>query len=279
MSHITTLLTLYLRTPYKHIRDLTARLVNQTLSDSFMFKHDPEEVDLWLQALPQNYMSRSSGTTITMSTEQDSVLGFLDDCFARFGKAQYRYTDQLVDLVNNTAAQQNKSYSHQIHKSLSGATTGSSSTGDSSNSMVNYEHPFSPLLLVLLERLRFNKTDKRPMVRFMSRLFLSLNTKQKLPHYLDSLTTNLKEASTTADEMDMDLNNGSTSNDWKTGYWTTQNTLKQIKTCLTQRFSDGPTGVKWDQGQNDSQFIDLVSSKWIVDWLEYVDIEHDQCLT
>jgi hypothetical protein len=23
----------------------------------------------------------------------------------------------------------------------------------------------------------------------------------------------------------------------------------------------------------------LVSSKWIVDWLEYVDIEHDQCLT
>lgn len=261
MSHITTLLTLYLRTPYRHIRDLTARLVNQTLSDSFMFKHDPEEVDLWLQALPQNYLSRSSGATITMSTEQDSVLGFLDDCFARFGKAQYRYTDQLVDLVNSTAAQQNKSHSHQIYKSLAGATAGSSSTGDSSDTMVNYEHPFSPLLLVLLERLRFNKTDKHPLIQFMARLFLSLNTKQKLPYYLESLTTKLQEASTTADEMDMDLSNGSGSSDWNVGHWTTQNTINQIKTCLTQRFSDGVSKTNWDQDQNDSQFIDLVSSK------------------
>ncbi|ORZ20655.1 ribosome 60S biogenesis N-terminal-domain-containing protein [Absidia repens] len=270
VSHITTLLTLYLRTPYDHIRDLTARLVNQTLSDSFMFKHDPEEVDLWLHALPQNFVSRSTGDNLTMSNEQESVLRYLDDCFTRFGKAQYRYTDQLVELVGNVTKTYNEKYAqqtdgqHAIFQSLIDGGDGLLDNGSNSSSS-GYSHPFSPLLLVLLERLQFIKTDIRPLVLFVTRLFLSLQTKQKLPFYLETLVEKLMdvvESKKPTDEkyssstVDMDVDH---THEDLVGTWDTRNMVRQTKICLTEGFAEGLTIENREQDNKESPLDDIIS--------------------
>ncbi|CAO3591768.1 unnamed protein product [Absidia cylindrospora] len=273
VSHITTLLTLYLRTPYDHIRDLTARLVNQTLSDSFMFKHDPEEVDLWLHALPQNFVSRSTGDSLTMSNEQESVLRYLDDCFTRFGKAQYRYTDQLVELVGSVTKTYNEKYAqqedgqHTIFQSLIDGGDGLLDS-DSSNNSSDYSHPFSPLLLVLLERLQFIKTGKHPLVLFVTRLFLSLQTKQKLPFYLETLVEKLMDAAELKKPTDEKDGDSTTDMDVDPtreeliGTWETRNMVRQAKMCLTEGFAEGLASEHWDQGNSESPLDDIVSGKF-----------------
>lgn len=178
-SHITTLLTLYLQTPYKHIRDLTGRLLNQTLSESFMFNHDPEEVQLWLNALPQNFCSSSKN--LAMSETQQGVLQFLDNCINRFSKAQYKYTDQLVQLVNTV----NSNHGEQ------GFTRDLILANTSTDIASEYKHPFSPLLLTLCENLNFIKSDKCPAVLYVTNLLTLLLTKQHVPFYLQAICSKL----------------------------------------------------------------------------------------
>ncbi|KAG0192599.1 hypothetical protein DFQ28_008597 [Apophysomyces sp. BC1034] len=195
VSHITTLLTLYLRTPYQYIRDLTGRLVNKTLADSFMFQHDPEEVELWLNALPQNFL-KASGESLSLSDEQNTVLQYLDESIIRFGKAQYRYTDQLVNIVNevNKTFLETTNTSNALSVSLSRSIIGKHDTASADDilDMEGYTHPFSPLLLIIFERMQFVKDDKLPIIRFITKLVTGLLSKQKIPFYLCHLTEKLK---------------------------------------------------------------------------------------
>jgi hypothetical protein len=233
-----------------------------------MFKHDPEEVDLWLNALPQNFVSWSSDGSLTLSSEQESVLCYLDNCFTRFGKAQYRYTDQLVELVGNVTKSYNEKYNlqqqeqnerHIISQSLIGGS-GFGLLGDNNNNNTSdYTHPFSPLLLVLLELLQFTKTDKLPLVRFVTRLFLSLQSKQKLPFYLEALAEKLMQAvelkpTTTTNEEDMGIDGGD--NQTLVGTWDIWNMVRQVKVCLNEGFA---AYEKRDQGNSESSF-DIISS-------------------
>lgn len=135
-----------------------------------MFAHDPEEVQLWLNALPQNF-------GLDMSETQQAVLQFLDNCIGRFSKAQYKYTDQLVELVNTV-------------------NTESSSRGDLCRTLIetssniggsDYKHPFSPLLLTLCENVNFIKSDRRPAILYLTNLMTLLLSKQNVPYYLQSL--------------------------------------------------------------------------------------------
>lgn len=173
-------MTLYLQTPYKHIRDLTGRLLNQTLSDSFMFNHDPEEVQLWLNALPHNLSSSSKN--LAMSETQQGVLQFLDNCINRFSKAQYKYTDQLVQLVNTA---------NSTHSQAPGFTRDLILATTSTDMASAYKHPFSPLLLTLCENLNFIKSDRRPALLYVTRLLTLLLTKQHVPFYLHAVCAKL----------------------------------------------------------------------------------------
>ncbi|KAI7871775.1 ribosome 60S biogenesis N-terminal-domain-containing protein [Spinellus fusiger] len=230
-SHITTLLTLYLRTPYQHIQDLTAKLVHQTLADSFMFRHDAEEVELWLEALPQNFV-RSHSKGLSLSTDQSIVLKYLDDCIFRFEKAQYKYSDQLASLVNatnttyleSTNASNSTAPSSLIH-SLICINDASMAMTDEIASLSEYIHPFSPLLLTLFERLNFVKADKRPVVRFLTRLMTLLLSKQKVPFYLEHLCKKLEgqeEQAVTEDAFTV-------------GKWSERKMIQQTRQCLEQR--------------------------------------------
>ncbi|CAO3683818.1 unnamed protein product [Rhizopus microsporus] len=191
-THLTTLLTLYLQTPYQHIRELTGNLIYQTLSESFMFAHDPEEVQLWLNALPQNHSDQ-----VSMSTCQSDVLQYLDNCIHRFSKTQYKYTDQLVSLVDS------------VHKEQPAYLPS------------EYKHPFSPLLLTLCENLKFIKTDKTHAVFYLTNLILHLFTKQTVPYYLRRVV------------LEITLDDSSNHTDpTKIGVWDIHQMMHNLKTCL-----------------------------------------------
>ncbi|KAI8376770.1 ribosome 60S biogenesis N-terminal-domain-containing protein, partial [Choanephora cucurbitarum] len=209
-SHITTLLTLYLQTPFKPIRDLTAKLINQTLSESFMFRHDPDEVELWLNALPQNHHSLDNQP---MSTTQQAILQFLDNCISRFSKAQYKYTDQLVSLVNKINTEKLSSNQNELLSTLMVADVGSAS---------NYQHPFSPLLLTLCENINFIKTDRTPAIFYVTNLITSLLTKQNVSYYLESICSRL----------DQELDNEDRASVRQAHQWTKNEMILQAKKCL-----------------------------------------------
>ncbi|KAI9306444.1 ribosome 60S biogenesis N-terminal-domain-containing protein [Cunninghamella echinulata] len=241
VSHITNLLTLYLQTSYKHIRELTGKLVNKTLSDSFMFKHDADEVQLWLLALPKNYISQTSSGSSTMSADQEAVLHFLDDCFIRFGKAQYKYTDKLVDFINQTASKTNQ---------------GNMDNGGSSGINSGYTHPFSPLLLTLLEQYQFLNTEKTPLAKYICRLILLLQTKQEETTYLYLLFEKYLQPS--KDQFDLD-------NIQHIGDWNMRYILQETKLCLDSKltrdalFRDTIDRSK-ENSNNNNNFIATISS-------------------
>jgi hypothetical protein len=231
-------LTLYLQTPYKHIRDLTGKLLNQALSSSFMFAHDPEEVQLWLDALPLNHAS--SASNLAMSNKQQSVLQFLDNCITRFNKAQYKYTDQLVNFVNITNSGLVAELFDDTHYLPVLVSNGSS-----------YKHPFSPLLLTLCENLDFIKDyeKKKAAVSYLTTLLPLLLTKQKIPFYLQDLCIKL------VTEEDLDVR--TSPRDYP---YTPKDMVHQAKLCLgnsTHRLSDIPL----DTSEEEEKWVAFIQSK------------------
>ncbi|KAI8968983.1 ribosome 60S biogenesis N-terminal-domain-containing protein [Mycotypha africana] len=182
-SHIVTLLKLYLQTPYKYIRELTANLLYQVLSESFMFAHNPDEVQLWLEVLPQ---AESASDNNSITETQQAVLQFLDNCITRFSKGQYKYTDKLVDLVNNISSE--SMVQHENLNVTSSFLISQSNIATASD----YCHPFSPLLLTLCENLKFIKGDKRPALLYVKKLLVVLLTTQTTPFYLLEISKDLK---------------------------------------------------------------------------------------
>ncbi|KAI8980871.1 ribosome 60S biogenesis N-terminal-domain-containing protein [Pilobolus umbonatus] len=179
-TYLTSLLTLYLRTPYKMIRDLVGRLINQTLSESFMFAHHPEEVHLWLAALPKNICKSNNSP---MLDTQNVILQYLSNSIHIFTKAQYKYTDQLIYIVTDANRKQLKEEMKDndfVHSLISDSSVPS-----------DYRHPFSPLLMALLENINFIKTDRRPAVLYLTNLINLLSTQQNLSIYLKSILPKL----------------------------------------------------------------------------------------
>ncbi|KAI7883289.1 hypothetical protein K492DRAFT_205560 [Lichtheimia hyalospora FSU 10163] len=167
LSHITTLLALYLQSPHKHIQQLTIKLINQTLADSFMFRHDPTEVRMWIEALPRNHVD---GTTLT--DQQTTILRFLDECIDRFNGAQYRYMDQLSQLMERAASKHND-------QSLLMQTLVQAADAQS--------YPFSALLLTVLQHMQTFKGNKKIIMAYVTSLVIQLIAKQKVPIYLQQV--------------------------------------------------------------------------------------------
>lgn len=176
-----------------------------------MFNHDPEEVQLWLNALPQNF---STANGLAMSDTQRAVLQFLDNCIGRFSKAQYKYTDELVSLVNTVNAEVTSKSESTLVRTLIAA--------DSNTGASDYKHPFSPLLLTLFENLNFIKADRRPAVLYLTNLITLLLTKQSIPFYLQKVCSKL----------DNEVDNDTPVNAYDVSEWTKNEMIHQARLCL-----------------------------------------------
>lgn len=94
-SQLYGILLLHAKSENLVIRGAAASLSNKILSSSILFMHDPEELDLWLQAFPR---TRSSDSKVP--DELTAVLGFLDDCIQRCFKTPYKYLEELPAFFN-----------------------------------------------------------------------------------------------------------------------------------------------------------------------------------
>ncbi len=136
------LLKLYISTELGAARSTISALLRHTLSSTINFQHDADEVDLWLRSLPT--IKRASdaeapdGTPLT--SEEEAVISFLDDCAQRCMKTPYRYVEGLQALWSP-------------HKSHPEAEAGDS------HPIIDRPDLFpSPMLITILEQMeaRFN---------------------------------------------------------------------------------------------------------------------------
>ena len=241
LSHITTLLTLYLQTPYKHIRDLTSKLINETLSDSFMFRHDPDEVRPWLEALPRNFATASVKGNLPLTEEQTTVLQFVDECIERFSRSQYRYLDQAIDMLNNVNTEYLKQQKDNSDNSLIAQLLRSGESND---------FPFSPLLLTVIQHLQSFKGDKRTIIQFITKLIVLLISKQKVPCYLGHIC-NILQDYVTKEQLETTTN---TDREWSV--W---DMVQQTQECLTDvHENDRDTSMLTDVSAKNKQ-LDILS--------------------
>lgn len=202
-----------------------------------MFTHDPEEVQLWLNALPENF---STTNGLVMSDTQQAVLQFLDNCISRFSKAQYKYTDQLVQLVNTV----------NIETKSTVSLTNVLISADSNVDASNYKHPFSPLLLTLCENLNFIKTDRTPAVLYLTNLIQLLLTKQSVPFYLEQVSSKLdKEMSAEQQAAPRQI-----------GQWNKNEMVNQAKLCLGQETVSSDFVMETDYDALEEQFTTLIKT-------------------
>ena len=105
-SNIYILLNLFMNSSYTAMEGAIVSLLTQIFKDNLLFQHDPEELPLWLEALPKIMRGPDAETPdgAKLTDERQSVLMFLDDCFQRCGKAPYRYLEELFNLVNSSSS-------------------------------------------------------------------------------------------------------------------------------------------------------------------------------
>lgn len=94
------LLRLYIRTSQRPMKAAVANLLRQTLSTTAAFQHDPDEVDLWLRALPvtKRFPGATAPDGTPLADEGEAVVALLDDCLQRCIKTPYRYLEELQAL-------------------------------------------------------------------------------------------------------------------------------------------------------------------------------------
>ncbi|GJE99428.1 ribosome 60S biogenesis N-terminal-domain-containing protein [Phanerochaete sordida] len=105
-GNLSILLRLYIHTSQRPMKSAVANLLRQTLSTTAAFQHDPEEVDLWLRALPRTrrFAGAAAPDGTPLTDEGAAVLALLDDCLQRCIRTPYRYLEELQALCAPTDA-------------------------------------------------------------------------------------------------------------------------------------------------------------------------------
>lgn len=88
------ILLLHLSTPQSVTYSKTTALLSHLLLPTLLFEHDPEELPIWLDAMPKKV--REAGPMLF--AQQIQLLAFLDDCFRRCLKTPYRYIEDTLAL-------------------------------------------------------------------------------------------------------------------------------------------------------------------------------------
>lgn len=88
------------------LRVTLKELLQRVLSESVLFQEDPDEVEIWLSALPFHFVRRGQGTEAPdgapLTDEVDAIVAFLDDCAQRCLKTPYRYMEAMSALVQSS---------------------------------------------------------------------------------------------------------------------------------------------------------------------------------
>jgi nucleolar pre-ribosomal-associated protein 1 len=87
-TNLRILLSSHISTNLSAIRFGIGALVSKQLSESLLFQHDPDELYVWLAALPN-----------TQSAVGDAITALLDECIQRCLKTPYRYLEDLESLT------------------------------------------------------------------------------------------------------------------------------------------------------------------------------------
>ncbi|CAI2172221.1 19997_t:CDS:10 [Funneliformis geosporum] len=181
------LLKLYLTTPYLQIRSITQRVLEQLLSNSITFQHDPDEVSIWLDSLPRIFPENAN---VEKFNGQATVLKFFDNCFVSFLKNPDTYIDDLSQVINDindrmesfedTGIMKENAFVQQFLISRDGPK------------FSNTSYPFSPLLVTLVKSYECVTENKAAVASFLHILFKNLFTKQLFTYYLDEYIERLE---------------------------------------------------------------------------------------
>ncbi|KAH0839437.1 ribosome 60S biogenesis N-terminal-domain-containing protein [Lanmaoa asiatica] len=144
------------------LRTTLKELLQHVLSESVLFQEDPNEVEIWLAALPFYFGRRGQGTEAPDGTpltdEVDAIVTFLDDCAQRCLKTPYRYMEAMSALVQSSTS------TPDIHRGVLFA---------------------SPLLMTILEQVTakvsgrlMTPSDTLAVFTFVRRLLVMLAAKQ-----------------------------------------------------------------------------------------------------
>lgn len=166
-TYLYILLKAYNTTELQATRIAITSLLKEILSDSILFQEDPEELYLWLDALPVT--RRVSGAEAPdgapLTDEGDSVISFLDDCIQRCLKTPYRYIEDRDVLARSTSRR---------------------ASDDNGNSAAYQEVHCSPLLITVLDQLSaklagklLTPSDALAITSFIRKLVFKLSSKQR----------------------------------------------------------------------------------------------------
>ena len=206
-----------------------------------MFRHDPDEVRPWLEALPRNFATASVKGNLPLTEEQTVVLQFVDECIERFSRSQYRYLDQAIDMLNTVNSEYLKQQNDNSDNLLIAQLLRSGESND---------FPFSPLLLTVIQHLQSFKGDKRVIIQFITKLIVLLISKQKVPCYLGHICNILRDY-VTKEQLETTTNNEE---------WSIWDMVQQTQECLTDvHENDRDTGMLTDVSANNKQLDILLS--------------------
>ncbi|KAL5508633.1 hypothetical protein ACEPAH_6252 [Sanghuangporus vaninii] len=173
-SNLYILLDIYLKTDHVPIRQAVSTLLVQALRDSLLFQHDPEELHIWLDALPTTVRNADTYTFdgVRLSDERQCTMSFLEACVLRCFKTPHRYLEELDSL-----------------------TTSSSDSSSSSS--------ISPVLVTVLQQLHarirsetLEASDALSLTTFTRKVIVGLAGKQPHVRVLHDITRNLRMAVT-----------------------------------------------------------------------------------
>ncbi|KAL5512235.1 hypothetical protein ACEPAG_3520 [Sanghuangporus baumii] len=169
-SNLYILLDISLKTNHVPVREAVSTLLVQALRDSLLFQHDPEELHIWLDALPTTVRNADAYTFdgVRLSDERQCTMSFLEACMLRCFKTPHRYLEELDSL-----------------------TTSSSDSSSSSS--------ISPVLVTVLQQLHarirsktLEPSDVLSLTTFTRKVIVGLAGKQPHVRVLRDITRNLR---------------------------------------------------------------------------------------
>jgi len=181
-----------LTTPYLQIRSITQRVLEQLLSNSIIFQHDPDEVSIWLDSLPRIF---PENVNVEKFNGQAAVLQFFDNCFMSFLKDPGPYIDDLNQVINDINERRNQDMM-EVYED-----TGLMKEKDFVQQLLisrdvseylNISYSFSPLMVTLVRNYGNVMENKVAITSFLHILFKKLFTKQSFTYYLDKYVKRLE---------------------------------------------------------------------------------------
>ena len=89
---------------HKLIKAECAPVIQKLLGPSILFEHDPQELDIWLNALPRSLRSpdAKSPDGAALLDEKSSVLSVVDEALKRCLKSPYKYVETVMEFAHNS---------------------------------------------------------------------------------------------------------------------------------------------------------------------------------